>query len=233
MTKHSIRTKLPSTFGDEERLRDVVAKSQCLRDVIVSFFPNYSGKGSGHYRTLHKYLEHFGISTSHFTNVAMTRGLNKITTTPLAEILEGLHPHYSSGNLKTRALREGYLKNQCEECGGTDVWNGKPITIQLDHIDGNCRNHRLENLRMVCPNCHSQTITWSGRRLSRPKPPKVQKDRPNKINWPKKEVLHELVWSKPMTEIAKDLGVTDVAISKACGRMGVDRPPRGYWVRKS
>ena len=54
-------------------------------------------------------------------------------------------------------------KGFCEECGITDTYNGKPITLQCDHIDGNSDNHKLDNLRLLCPNCHSQTHTWCGR----------------------------------------------------------------------
>ncbi|MGB2240169.1 MAG: HNH endonuclease [Pseudomonadales bacterium] len=51
----------------------------------------------------------------------------------------------------------------CSSCGIGDEWNGKPITLQLDHINGVNNDHRLDNLRMLCPNCHSQTDTWCGR----------------------------------------------------------------------
>lgn len=54
-------------------------------------------------------------------------------------------------------------KGFCEECGIKDSYNGKPITLQCDHIDGNNNDHRLANLRLLCPNCHSQTETWCAR----------------------------------------------------------------------
>lgn len=54
-------------------------------------------------------------------------------------------------------------KGSCEECGVSDAYNGKPITLQCDHIDGNSDNNSLDNLRLLCPNCHSQTETWCGR----------------------------------------------------------------------
>ena len=54
-------------------------------------------------------------------------------------------------------------KGCCEDCGITNTYNNKPITLQCDHIDGNSDNNILENLRLLCPNCHSQTRTWCGR----------------------------------------------------------------------
>lgn len=81
----------------------------------------------------------------------------------LQEILDGLHPTYQTAKLKERLIRAGLKINACEECGIQDVYNGKPIVMHLDHVDGNSCNHRLLNLRMLCPNCHSQTATYSGR----------------------------------------------------------------------
>lgn len=48
----------------------------------------------------------------------------------------------------------------CEECGQTSIWNGKPLVLHIDHINGDDSDHRLENLRILCPNCHTQTHTW-------------------------------------------------------------------------
>lgn len=67
---------------------------------------------------------------------------------------------------KLRLLKDGYLTNRCERCGIID-WRGKPLAIHIDHINGVKDDWRLENLRMLCPNCHSQTPTFGGRNLRR------------------------------------------------------------------
>jgi hypothetical protein len=82
--------------------------------------------------------------------------LPKIT---LDEILSGKHPHFQTYKLKNRLLKEGLLKDKCAVCG-IDSWNNKKINLELDHIDGNRLNHQLFNLRILCPNCHSQTDTY-------------------------------------------------------------------------
>jgi hypothetical protein len=77
---------------------------------------------------------------------------NKITIS-LYDIISGKHEgHYTSSRLRKRLIKEGYKKNQCEE-----------ITCELHHIDGNRGNNRLENLLILCPNCHSQTPNHSKR----------------------------------------------------------------------
>lgn len=82
----------------------------------------------------------------------------------LQEILDGLHPHYQTLKLKRRLVEQGIKKNECEICGITE-WMEKPIVMQLDHINGDSHDHRLANLRMVCPNCHSQTSTYCGKNM--------------------------------------------------------------------
>lgn len=74
----------------------------------------------------------------------------------LEDILDGKHKHYQTYKLKRRLLAEGIKENKCEVCGVTE-WNGKPLNMELHHKDGNKYNHSLENLLMICPNCHSQT----------------------------------------------------------------------------
>jgi len=78
------------------------------------------------------------------------------------DILTGKHPQYSTNKLKQRLFSEGIKEKVCEGCGIVE-WNNKPIVLQLDHINGNSHDHRLENLRVLCPNCHSQTDTWCGK----------------------------------------------------------------------
>ena len=82
-------------------------------------------------------------------------------TIPLEEIITGKYlGHYTSSRLRKRLIKEGYKKNQCEECNIKE-WNGKEITCELHHIDGNRGNNKLENLLILCPNCHSQTPNHS------------------------------------------------------------------------
>ena len=96
------------------------------------------------------------------------KGMNKDMSSraiPLEEILEGMHPQYQTYKLKQRLIQVGLKNNQCEECKIID-WNGKPLMIELDHINGNSKDHRLENLRMLCPNCHSQTDTFRAKNMN-------------------------------------------------------------------
>jgi hypothetical protein len=69
-------------------------------------------------------------------------------------------------HLKRRLLSDGLKEPECEECGIRE-WRGRPLPLELHHMNGDPLDHRLENLNLLCPNCHSQTDTWGGRNARR------------------------------------------------------------------
>jgi hypothetical protein len=83
----------------------------------------------------------------------------------LTEILEGKHPTYQSNKLRMRLFSENIKEEKCEICGIKE-WLNKKISLEVDHIDGNRYNHKIDNLRIICPNCHSQTETYRGKNKS-------------------------------------------------------------------
>lgn len=108
-------------------------------------------------------MEHFGFCHRAWQK-ARKRG--EIRSRPLGRSLPDLLVHGKAPrNIKRRLVCEGLLENRCSECG-LDSWLGEPLTIQIDHINGIRNDHRLENLRMLCPNCHSQTETYGRRPAS-------------------------------------------------------------------
>lgn len=113
-----------------------------------------------HFSTFKRSAEKFGLYTPNQggkgTRKPKEDGAGKIA---LADILNGKEPQYQTFKLKHRLYAEGIKQNKCEECG-IDSWNGKNIECELDHVDGNRSNHSLLNLKILCPNCHSQTSTF-------------------------------------------------------------------------
>ncbi len=79
---------------------------------------------------------------------------------PLEDIITNKVPFSDNTSLKKRLIHEGLMINECDECGNDGVWNDKPITLELDHKNGDRFDNRLKNLRLLCPNCHSQTPTF-------------------------------------------------------------------------
>ena len=83
---------------------------------------------------------------------------------PLSEVLDGLHPNYQTNKLRIRLISEGVKEAKCEVCGISE-WQGNTLSFELDHIDGDRTNHKIDNVRIICPNCHSQTETYRGKNV--------------------------------------------------------------------
>lgn len=105
---------------------------------------------------------HFGFSTQTWYG-AVSRGL--ITPRPRYRPPEGVFAvgtNINRGDLKRRLILLGLKNNHCERCGISE-WLGKPLALALHHVNGERCDNRVENLELLCPNCHSQTDTFSGR----------------------------------------------------------------------
>lgn len=120
-----------------------------------------SPKG-GNYRVFKKFQKLYNVDTSHFTGQGHLKGkTHNFNTIPLDEILVRDY-EYSSNKLRKRLISEGLKEHKCECCGLTE-WLGEPIPLELDHIDGDHYNNLIENLKILCPNCHAKTPTYRGK----------------------------------------------------------------------
>ena len=140
-------------------LERVVKKSLSIAGVCRELNMKSCG---GNYKTLHHKIKEWEIDSSHFTGGAWDQGKNFIPfgkTYELIDVLIENSPYKNSNSLKKRLFRENIKIKQCEECGITE-WNGKEIIFELDHVNGDNTNNKIDNLRILCPNCHSQTPTF-------------------------------------------------------------------------
>jgi hypothetical protein len=114
------------------------------------------------YHTFRVHAKRLGVFNPNPSGKGIKKPIDDHRKFNLQDILEGKHPQYPTGKLKKRLIDLNILQNVCSECGITE-WNKKPLVLHLDHIDGNRHNHKLDNVRLLCPNCHSQTDTYCGK----------------------------------------------------------------------
>jgi len=119
----------------------------------------------GNYDVLKKAIRFHGIDISHFSGQAWNKGRTFPPKQPIEHYIQNTLP-IQSYKLKNRLLREGMLTQLCMRCGNTH-WLDQPVPLELDHINGNNKDNRLANLRLLCPNCHALTSTYRNRKIPR------------------------------------------------------------------
>lgn len=124
----------------------------------------YTPSGGMH-RLVVGHIRRLGLDTGHFRGQGWSGGrtLPSRTARPLTEVLVANSPHRSTGHLRRRLIAAGLKAARCEACGLTG-WRGRTLPLHLDHVNGDHTDNRLENLRILCPNCHAQTRTWCVRK---------------------------------------------------------------------
>jgi Zn finger protein HypA/HybF involved in hydrogenase expression len=142
---------------ETEEFRALLMRSRTLTEALAHFGLSMRGHN---YRTLLRRTQEEGIDISHFQ---ARHGKQRVPERALSEILR-TGSVCKSKTLKTRLIREGLLIEECSLCSLKPTWNDKPLQLHLDHINGQHLDNRLENLRLLCPNCHSQTDTYAGRK---------------------------------------------------------------------
>jgi hypothetical protein len=212
-------------YWNDTEFVDVVSKSKTISQVLRHF--GFS-RNQGHYhRMFHETVEKLNVDTSHFTNKGVSSNKKH-----LQDILTK-DSTYNSRDLKKRLIKDGLMEDCCTECGTGNVWNGKHITLHLDHINGQHNDNRLNNLRILCPNCHSQTETWCGRSSKKKKTSFhcedcgkekttptllckscVKRGMKQKIEWPSIETLKRQLQTTSCRKLAPKLGVSDTALRK-------------------
>lgn len=151
---------MASIIRNKDKLMVAISNSYSIRSSLK--FLNLSPSG-GNYDCIKKAIDDFGIDTSHFTGQGHLRGKNhNYRKRSLDEILvKGKLEN--TWRLKNRLLKEKIKDAKCENCE-LKIWLEKPIPLELHHVDGDRKNNNLENLELWCPNCHSTTDNYRGKK---------------------------------------------------------------------
>lgn len=145
----------------DEELIIAVQSSKSRRSVLLKLGLIPAG---GNYEQIKAAIKRLNLNTDHFTGMLWSKGLtyqNK-KRIPTEELLK-LNTNVQSFKLKKRLFNEGIKEARCEACGWAERSTDGRIPVELDHINGNRYDNRIENLRILCPNCHSLQATHRGR----------------------------------------------------------------------
>ena len=221
-----MKVALIDTFSNEE-FENIVKTSFSIKEVGQKL--GYISNSGDLSNKIKQKIENLKISTAHFT-----------TKTPIKRSEENIFIENSTASQRT--LRDWYKKGKyteykCSICGQEPVWQGKELTLILDHVNGNNKNDRLENLRWVCPNCNQQLDTTNGKNIKTQKEKRknycidcgkeiclkatrcadcAAKQQQVVKNRPTREELKELIRITPFTQIGNQYGVSDNTIRKWC-----------------
>ncbi|AOP45654.1 HNH endonuclease [Streptomyces lydicus] len=159
-TSHFTRRRQGSLLLPREELAPAVASSRSIADVLRRLARTDNGTSR---RAVKRSVEAHGLSTAHFTGQGHGRGVPSPARRPADDILRQRAPgsHRERTALLRRALNEKGVPRRCAACGVGDVWLGRRLVLEIDHINGDRLDNRLKNLRYLCPSCHSQTRTFS------------------------------------------------------------------------
>lgn len=186
-------------------------------------------------------------------NIDVSHVLGKSGNTGFAVSSDDLftaNSRYSRNSVRRRIIRDDLIPYECGECGISE-WRGKPLSLSLDHINGVRNDHRLVNLRWICPNCDNQSPTFGGRNIEWDKQKWYCTKCTKQLNKRTRTMLcmqcssairskckinpdelRDLVWKIPTTKIATEFGVSDKAIEKWCKKFNIEKPGPGYWTKQ-
>lgn len=226
------------TKYSKEELVAALDGAKSIRDVISNLGLNIN---SGNYRAVKGYYLRRDLNLPEFDYSSAGDSLKSFNRIPDDKWF--VYGTMRGGQSSRKRLVASGLKDECQICGLGATWNDRPIVLQVDHIDGDRFNNVVGNLRILCPNCHSQTETYSnngrskrnkycqcGLKISRQSEScrscASKKNKTGgsqlKFNFPPIPDLLKMLAASSYTSVAKVIGCSDNTIRKHLMRNGIN-----------
>lgn len=142
-------------------LEDIAQKSTSICEMMR--YLDASRTSGSHHQYIKSLIKKFNIDISHFPNPKLRGALaasSKIKRSPSDILKKRSGPYREKVHILRRAMLESRITEMCSGCGVGPIWQGRRLVLQIDHVDGDPLNNELNNVRFLCPNCHSQTNTY-------------------------------------------------------------------------
>lgn len=196
-----------STKEYENIVCKIVSESQNLNQVCKKLGKRGTNTNR---RQIEKIIEKYNLDISHFKTFDFSE--NKIKKYEDQDVYCENSAYKNTNSIRKRLLKDGIKEYKCERCGRTE-WEGEPIPLQVHHINGNNRDNRIENLQILCPNCHALTDTYCGK--SKHKKEKVKNERRDTVP-SKEDIINSFLLYKNFSKVGEFFNVTDNCIRKWC-----------------
>lgn len=222
----------------DDQFKNAVKESFSIASVLRKIGVRPTG---GNYDVAHRRIKSLGLDISHFSGRGHLRGKthNWAKKTPLNEILiENFMGGITTHKLKLRLIKEGILERKCYRCG-INEWLGEKLSLELEHKNGNRYDNRIENIELLCPNCHSLTSTYRGKGKGKNKSHAyflaIHKEKQERVKIDidvSDEELCRLVSEKSIVEIGNMFGISPKTVMRICRSRNVKIPHKSHLMKK-